>query len=288
MSIPDIDHAEQFIAAHGRVLDRRRFERLLRDGEAQPVRDAVAAYRNPDGGFGHALEPDGRSPASQPPAVELALRTLHESDAWSDELAASACDWLTATGPAEGGTAFVHPGIEGWPHAPWWVPTPGGAASITITGLIAGTLHARGFRHPWLDRATGVMWSRIDRLTEAGPYDMHGVLRFLAYVPDRDRAEQALQAVGQLLFKLDLVALDPDAPGETHGPLDYAPVPGCLARQLFEDSVIDAHLDHLARDQRDDGGWMFNWMSWSPAAEQDWRGCVTVNALATLRAYGRL
>jgi hypothetical protein len=103
MSIPDIDAAEQFIAARGRVLDRRRFERLFRGGEAQPVRDAVAAYRNPDGGFGHGLEPDARGPGSQPAAAELALRILHEADAWSAELATGACDWLAATAPAEAG-----------------------------------------------------------------------------------------------------------------------------------------------------------------------------------------
>jgi hypothetical protein len=287
MSIPDIDAAEQFVAAHGRVLDRRRFDRLLRDGGARPVRDAVAAYRNPDGGFGHGLEPDGRAPASQPPAVELALRTLHEADAWSAELASAACDWLQATAPAEGGAAFVDPSIEGWPHAPWWVPEEGRPASLIITGLTAGTLHAREVRHPWLDRATELMWSRIDGLTEAGPYDMHGVLRFLDHVPDRARARQALDGAGRLLFKQDLVALDPGAPGEVHGPLDYAPAPG-LASSLFDDAVIDAHLDHLARGQRDDGGWTFNWMAWSPAAEQEWRGSRTVDALQTLRAYGRL
>ncbi len=287
MSIPDIDAAEQFIAAHGRVLDRRRFGRLLRDGEAQPVRDAVAAYRNPDGGFGHGLEPDGRAPASQPLAVELALRTLHEADAWSDEVAAAACDWLQATAPTGGGAAAVDPSIEGWPHAPWWVPEQGRPASLATTGLIAGTLHARGVRHPWLDRATEVMWSRIDGLTAAGPYDMHGVLRFLDHVADRARARQALGGAGQLLVKRDLVALDPDASGEVHGPLDYAPAPG-LASGLFDDAVIQTHLDHLARAQRDDGGWTFNWMAWSPAAEREWRGSRTVDALQTLRAYGRL
>jgi hypothetical protein len=52
--------------------------------------------------------------------------------------------------------------------------------------------------------------------------------------------------------------------------------------------VLDTHLDHLARAQRDDGGWTFNWMAWSPAAEQEWRGVRTVEALHTLRAYGRL
>jgi hypothetical protein len=287
MSIPDIDAAEQFIAAQGRVLDRRRFERLMRGGGAQPVRDAVAAYRNPDGGLGHGLEPDGRTPASQPIAVELALRTLHEADAWSGELAAGACDWLQATGPAGGGAAFVDPTIEGWPHAPWLVPEEGRPASLIMTGLIAGTLHARGVRHPWLDRATEVMWARIDGLSAAGPYDMHGVLRFLDHVPDRSRASAALEGAGQLLVKLDLVELDPAADGEVHGPLDFAPAPG-LASTLFDGSVIGAHLDHLAAAQRDDGGWTFNWLAWSPAAAQDWRGIRTVDALQTLRAYGRL
>jgi hypothetical protein len=287
MSIPDINAAEQFIAARGRVLERRRFERLVRDGRAQPVRDAVAAYRNPDGGFGHALEPDGRGPGSQPLAVDQALGILHEADAWSGEMAAAACDWLQATAPAEGGAAAVDPSVEGWPHAPWWTPEEGRPASLAATGLIAGTLHARQVRHPWLDRATETMWSRTDGLSEAGPYDLHGVFRFLDHVPDRARARRALDGAGRLLFKLDLVALDPDAPGEVHGPLDYAPTPG-LASSLFDGAVLEAHLDHLARAQRDDGGWTFNWMAWSPAAEQEWRGVRTVEALHTLRAYGRL
>lgn len=118
MDSPDISAASQFLAAHGRILDRRRFERLFEDGPPTPVRDAVAAYRNPDGGFGHALEPDGRTPGSQPAAVELALRTLHQADAWDEELVTGACDWLDRTAPAEGGVTFVGPNVQGWPHAP--------------------------------------------------------------------------------------------------------------------------------------------------------------------------
>ena len=67
MNTPDINAAAVFVAANARLLDRRRFQRLFEDGPAAPVRDAVAAYRNDDGGFGHALEPDCRAPGSQPP-----------------------------------------------------------------------------------------------------------------------------------------------------------------------------------------------------------------------------
>ena len=87
---------------------------------------------------------------------------------------------------------------------------------------------------------------------------------------------------------LGLVALDPEQPGETHSPLSFAPRPDARARALFDDAVIQAHLDHTEAGQRDDGGWTFNFPAWSPAAELDWRGFITVSTLVTLRDNGRL
>jgi hypothetical protein len=283
---PDLDAAEQFMAGNGRVLDWRRFERLFRGGDATPVRDAVAAYRNADGGFGFAFEPDGRDPASQPAAVSLALRILDEADAWDIELVTAACDWLERTAPAEGGATFVLPTIEAWPRAPWWVPEEGASASLIQTGFPAGTLHAREFEHAWLDRATEVMWSRLERPGELGPYETRGALYFLDHVPDRRRAEKALEHLRPLVEQH--VELDPEALGEKHGPLDFSPRPGSLSRSLFDDPTIDRHLEHLAAEQQDDGGWTFDWLAWSPVAEHEWRGFKTVEALVVLRANARL
>jgi hypothetical protein len=287
MAKPDIDAAAQYLAANARVLERRRFERLFSGGGPLPVRDAVAAYRNADGGFGHALEPDGRGPGSQPLAIEFALRVLHEADAWDTGLAEGACEWLTAHAPPGGGAVFVSPSTGGWPHAPWLVPEDGEPASLITTGLIAATLHTRRVEHPWLDGATALLWSRIGSLTSTGPYDMRAVLRFLDSVPDRGRARKAAARLGPVIFGQDLVAMEPGAPGEVHTPLDFAPQPGSPARELFDEAVFAAHLDHLAAAQRDDGGWMFNWLAWSPAAEREWRGAVTVDTLHLLRANGR-
>src|SRR3954451_17013251 len=286
MLSPDLDAAERFLAAHGRVLDRRRFERLFRDGEPDFVRYPVAAHRNADGGFGHALEPDGRAPGSQPAAVEIALRALHEADAWDDELVAGALDWLERSAPAEGGALFVHPSIEGWPHAPWWAASEG--ASLVSTGQIAGTLLARGVAHPWLEQATELLWSRLDALTEPGAYDLIGATRFLDGLADRERARAAATRLAPFFADKRVFEPAPDATGEVHGVLDYAPLPGSAARPLFDDATIDAHLDHLAAGQRDDGGWTFNWPAWSPGAEAAWRGWLTVDALRLLRGNGRL
>jgi hypothetical protein len=284
---PDFDAAADFLAASARVLDRRVFQRLFLGGAAEPVRDAVAAYRNADGGFGHALEPDCRSAASQPAAVEMALRIMDLTDAWDERLVRGAIDWLATIAPAEGGAAFVEPSVSQGPHAPWWVPAEGHPASLIQTGQIAGLLYAHGFTHPWLDGATRVMWSGIEELAKPNGYEMFGVLAFLEHVPDRARAEQAFERVGELLLSSGLVALDPAAEGETFGVLAFASLPGSIARRLFDAPVIEAHLDHLAGAQGDDGGWTFNWPSWSPAAEADWRGFITVDALRVLRANGR-
>jgi hypothetical protein len=284
---PDFDAAADFLAG-ARVLDRRVFERLFSGGPAEPVRDAVAAYRNADGGFGHALEPDLRTAASQPAAVEMALRIMDLADAWDERLVRDAIDWLATIAPAEGGTTFVLPTLSQGPHAPWWVAPEGNPASLIQTGQIAGLLYEHHFAHPWLDGATRFMWSAIDKLTEPeNGYVMFGVLAFLEQVPDRARAEAAFDRVGPLLLSRGLVTLDPEAAGETQSPLDFAPLPDSIARRLFDQRTIEAHLDHLAAAQRDDGGWMFNWPAWSPAAEADWRGFLTVDALRVLRGNGR-
>ena len=281
---PDFDAAAEFMAGHARVLDRRVFQRLFQGGAPEPVRDAVAAYRNDDGGFGHALEPDLRAAASQPAAVEMALRIMDAADAWDENLVRDAVDWLASIAPSEGGATFVLPSLSQGPHAPWWVPAEGNPVSLIQTGQIAGVLYARGFTHPWRDAATEAMWRGIDQFTEPNAYEMFGVLAFLQHVPDRPRAENALQRIGRLLRTL--ATLDPNAEGETHSPLDFAPLPDSIARGLFDDATIEAHLDHLAGAQLGDGGWMFNWPAWSPAAESDWRGFLTVDALRVLRANG--
>src|SRR5262249_57142450 len=133
---------------------------------------------------------------------------------------------LAGVPPAEGGAAFVEATLAGWAHAPWWVPEEGHPASLVATGMIAGTLHARGVSHPWLDGATEVMWNRIGKLGTgqglapiAGGYEMFGVLDFLQHVPDRDRAREVFGRVGPLILEQKLVELDPEASGEVHGVL---------------------------------------------------------------------
>ena len=58
-----IDRAAEFIWRNARLLERAIFARVFLNGSPQAVIDALTAYRNPDGGFGNALE--GRHPRTR-------------------------------------------------------------------------------------------------------------------------------------------------------------------------------------------------------------------------------
>jgi hypothetical protein len=92
----DLSAANDFMAAHARILDRRRFELLNGRAAASAVLAALRAYRNPDGGYGHGLEPDLRAPESQPAAALHAFEVFAEVAPVTAPEAAELCDWLDA------------------------------------------------------------------------------------------------------------------------------------------------------------------------------------------------
>ena len=71
-------------------------------------------------------------------------------------------------------------------------------------------------------------------------------------------------------------------------PLILCPTPEAIARSAFSDEIIDAHLDELAAQQQHDGGWPITWEAPGAGAAIEWRGRFTLDALITLRAYGRI
>jgi hypothetical protein len=279
-----LQRAETFVLLNARLLDRLRFAYHFRGGSADAVIRSLRPYQNPDGGFGNALEPDLREPGSQPFAVQHVLEALDETDRFDDPMVADVCDYLTKISRPEGGVPFALPGPADL-QAPYLPITENPPASLNPTGTLAGLLYAHQVDHPWVDRAAGFCWTRIDALETTDPYEARAILAFLDHVPDRSRAEAAFERLRPVLA--GPVDLDPDAPGEAHSPLDLAPKPDGLARRLFTDDIIDTHLDALIDSQHDDGGWDVNWQIWTPATGFDWRGWMTVHSLLRLRSYGR-
>jgi hypothetical protein len=296
----DVGAAKTFVQLNARLIDRHRFAYLFEGGGAEPVLAALAAYQNPDGGYGHALDADFRGAESQPAFVYTALRILDEVDACRGEVTTRIVDFLASVTAADGGVPILLPSVRQSPSPPWWNldgMSPDG--SLLPTAGIAGILHKNGVMHPWLDAATAFCWRALDALDQTHPYEVESCVLFVDHVPDRPRAERAASRLGELVRNRKMVALERRtgagaqiSPGyadrEWHAPLEYATEPTSLARRWFSDEEIERDLDALAESQEDDGGWSFNWRQWNPATTIEWRGAVTVEALQRLRAYGRL
>ncbi len=269
---PALERAEAFLRGHARLLERRSFEALFRGGPREAALTALAAYQNPDGGFGHALHPDLRDPASRPRATVFALRLLDALDAVDAPRVGGALDFLAAAGPA----------------------------SLRPTAESVGVLRRHGVVHPWLDAATDYCWraAAIYADPPAGlggeppePRALMALLEFLEHAvpcPEEPTRGPALRArIEQLALEWDLVDFDPDArPGQ--GPLDWAPSPGSPGRRLFTSEQIAVHLEGLAARQQPDGGWVHAGSAATPAAECEWRGVHTLRALRILHSYGAL
>jgi hypothetical protein len=288
--MPDdmIDRARDFLLRNGRLLERRLFASNFEGAPAPPAVEALAAYQNADGGFGSGLEPDKRDPCSQPVDLQFALETLDSIDAATGPTVARACDWLLTVTTDEGGVPFALPSVNAYPHAPWWAVAEGSPpARINPTAAIAGMLLKHGVAHRWLGPATQFCWRAIEGAPNSEFHDLMPMIAFLDNVPDRARANLALAAIAEVIAAPGVVALDVYAAGYVHKPLEWAPRPTSFCRKLFDDAVIESHLHALAARQQDDGGWPIFWEPISAGVALEWRGVVTLQALRTLRAYGR-
>jgi hypothetical protein len=154
--------------------------------------------------------------------------------------------------------------------------------------LAAVCYESGGMGGDWLERATEWCWRSIETKEQPSGYWLKFALAFLDAVPEEE--ERARNAIAALADRVDPSAIVPvgGTEGEALRPLDLSPRPGARSRALVTEPDIEAHLDAVESEQGHDGGWMFDWLAWSPAQTADWRGIVTIRALTWLRDNGRL
>jgi hypothetical protein len=285
-----------FLDREGRLVERRLADVVFDGADPSGAVDAVRAYRNPDGGFGHGLEPDKRGPASLPIDVECALDILWMAGGDTvegfgrlgvDDLVRPACDWLGSVAASDGAVPLGFPVIEKYPHAEHWSDWAY-APSLNPTAGLAGRLHRMNVSHPWLERATNWCFAQLESGFDEDAHALREVTLFLAYAPDRDRAAAIAPSVAGWLAEARWYRADPADPSYGVTPLHLAPEPDSPWRSLFDDTSIEGTLDRLARDQQPDGGWPITWEPPGIASTLEWRGIETLRALRTLRAYGRI
>jgi len=293
-------HAQEFLLQHARPLERALYRFHFENAPAAEVRSALAAFQNEDGGFGRALEPDFRLPASSALATSLGFQYLREAGIPArDPMVRAAVRWTQAAfDRALDRWPAVPPVVNDWPHAPWWTWTEPGNPGFTANPGIEFVAHFWRYREAvdpaFMSEITARAQDLITRLP-ARP-EMHDLICVihLAETPSvpanlRNQAANGVRRAGPVI-----VARDPEAwMGYGVKPLLLAPRADSLLAPLLGDAVA-TNLDFEINRQGEDGAWMPNW-NWGglfsgdwPQAEREWKGVLTLQALLALRSYGRL
>ncbi len=302
--------ARGWIMAHGRPLEQALYRRYFENGDAADVFAALAAYQNDDGGFGHALEPDLRTPDSSVLATTHALQTLREVDAPAEHpLVQGALRFLLGAFDAEQARwPLIPPTANNAPHAPWWTVGPDHATwfrHYAVNPRAEVLAHLYHYLHaadaPPQDEAAGEIIEAAERALLSHlaaleqPLDFNELLCAIRLV-ETIEAPEHLRMTAQHAVRESLpatMATDAEA-WEAYSlqPVAVAPAPSA-AFAAEAAPYLAANLDQRVAAQETDGAWTPLW-SWGdlfpdtwPVAFREWQSVLTLDALRQLAAYGR-
>ena len=288
MSGTPLQRARAFVYANARRVDRAMFETMFESLDGNELVAALVAYRNSDGGFGHALEPDLRTPSSQPLHTETALWTLKRAGLRRPDIADRCCDYLERVARADCALPAFTSGALDYPAAAHWQAGFGAEPSLDRACGIVASLAWHGATHRWFDAARVACTKYVQSADIDEAHHLRYAFEAAEVLLEGAARDRALARLRTMLDHADFFVME--TPVERYGltPLHFVPAPDSASRAGFDDELIQRHLDDLVAQQSDDGGWPIRFDPPSDAARIEWRGNWTVDALATLRAWGRL
>ena len=293
------EKAALFMRNQARSLDYALFNYSFNSGTTEDVIDALAAYRNPDGGFGHGLEPDVQAKASNNYATTVAFQYLNAAQAPSDhEFYVDGVQYFVNTyDPQHKGWELVGALANDAPHAPWWDHNGSEDTARDLdqhwancSAEILGYLYKYSDQVPpnLLLEAEEVARNDLKRIA-----DKLGMHEFLCY---QQLAKSAPDELSQLVLEKlkacisSTVALSEDKwTGYDLRPWwvvesPQNPLATHLKNELLQNLEFEIH------QQGADGAWHPFW-SWGrdeehwKKAEQEWKGYLTVRFLRVLKNF---
>lgn len=298
LSKTKFEKAQEFIKNRARPLDARLFEFYFDGGSAEAVLAELTTYQNPDGGFGHGIEADFRSPASSPMATSVGLQYGVAVNAGAGHpIVQYAIRYLLGTyDTAANYWPANFKAVNDAPHAPWWhveeIKPPDEADWPNPSAELAGYLHRYASLVPFdsLERVTRRARRNLEHSETFGGLFRYNLLcwqRAAADLPGdfRDAVNARIKAT------FEKYPLSRENYGEV-GVIWLAPTPDeVLARH--DPGAVNAQLDATIARQAEDGGWWpaWQWGQYEDAweiAKQEWAGKMTVETLYTLRCYDRI
>ncbi|TJY43842.1 hypothetical protein E5161_00040 [Cohnella pontilimi] len=284
----NFEKAANFIWKHGRLLERRIFEYVFQGGSKSNILISLKAYQNDDGGFGNAIEPDLRSPSSQPLYMEFALRILYDCNIKDEELAQKACYYISKHADLVKGIPTIFPSSAKYPRAEHWNNSHSAEPSFSrLTGLV-GLLKWQGVEDSWLDKAIECCLKDISSNSYEDAHTILTAFCLLESLPQTDYIKGLFQKLSKELITANFFRLDAYSQSYGLSPLEFSPSSTSYCRSIFSDDTIHDHLKTLESQQDDDGGWQIEWEPPGETARLEWRAYKTLKCLMIFNSYNKI
>jgi len=298
-----LERAVAYLRGEARPLECALYEYHFEDGSRTNVLAALATYQNTDGGFGHALDPDMRTPASSVLATTIALGILREIGATEDTpgLPAALTYLMDSYDVARERWPIVPPEVEDAPHAPWWTydGTEEAFGHFWANPRASVVSYLWQFRRlvpsPFVESALESIFDEVMRYPQH--MEMHDLACVVDLLETPGLPEETYQGLLDKLLRAlpRTVTLDPAQWGDYNlKPLDVVQSPDSPLVAAFDPALLETNLDYDIERGPADGVWGPTW-SWDfvdadawAAAEREYKGILTLRKLKTLRAFDRI
>ena len=270
LSKNDFHRIERWMRRNARPLEFALWNFHFDHGNKKNVLDALSAFQNEDGGFGHALEADSHNPLSSPLQTADAIEIIESIGGCSAEtpMIQGILGYLQSGKDFHDGRwDLIVASNDAYPHAPWWNTKSDSEKRSTFnpTAILCGF----GLKYAQKDtdfwkRCLKIARNLIDKHLNQSDVEMHPLLclvylyTILLMLDPKD--DLYLRAYAQLITDEKKVILDDLESRES-----YKCFPTHFIRStqhpLYETmrGLVDEDLDRILTQINDEGLWDLNW-----------------------------
>lgn len=303
---------QTFFKTHARDIEREFFFMHFYDTSGLTALSTLEKYQNPDGGFGHGLEPDFHLPLSTPMATSVGLRYLHQIPQDRNPniikkkktMIANALHFLITVFDLERkGWWAVREEVNDFPHAPWWNWNPQTKKTVIDNNWGNPSAEIIAYFVEYRDLIPEIQYQEfIDATLEYSiqqaekRQEFHSEHEVYCYIHlyrivDEGKKRRLLKPITQAIDQL----LERDTEkwkNYVPKPADFIPDPS-LGQFNIPQQLLTQHLDNLVEDLDKNEKISTNW-EWGQyptfweQAKCYWEGILTLRALKVLENYSRL
>lgn len=303
----NFDSCRKWMLRNARPLDIARWKYHFEGGGKENVLDALRAYQNSDGGFGHGLEADCMNPESAPIQTWYATEILREIDFVdsNSEIIKGILKYFESGKDYKDGYWLAEiPSNNAYPHAPWWSYSDdvmeewGYNPTIALVGFI---LKFKDVDTELYRLADQIALKAVDdffgKRTINDQHEISCFIRFCNYCREVGVTEKynisemegnLREIVAELMckdtekWKTDYVSL----------PSNYVDSPQSI---FYEDikQLADYQNDFILESMNENGSFNINW-TWGsypeewPISKNWWKANQCIVNMKYLKAFGRL